>query len=109
LDRRGLDSAYYADEYLLYSHGSLADDFEHGSDPVPAKLGRKGKKLIVMTHHNPIDHKGDPLFETLQYEINGLGQQVMNVVGADFYCIGAMSTWRRSTIRTRTISAASTG
>jgi hypothetical protein len=51
----GLDSAYYSDELTLYMNGSL------GASPQVEFLkdqAQKGKKLIVLTHHNGLAEDG---------------------------------------------------
>jgi Calcineurin-like phosphoesterase len=52
----GLDSAYHSDEMQLYMHGSL------GTDDIQLKFLReqvaKGKKIIVLTHHNGLTQDG---------------------------------------------------
>jgi hypothetical protein len=55
----GLDSAYYADAEKLYSDGSLQQD---GGPTIQVDFLRaqvaKGKKLIVLTHHNGLSDDG---------------------------------------------------
>jgi hypothetical protein len=83
----GLDSAYYADKEQLYSDGALCGD---GAQPVQIQFLKqqvgKGKKLIVMTHHNPFNHQGDGS-QPYTYQINRLGQQVVDAVcaGVEFF------------------------
>ncbi len=58
----GLDSAYYSDELSLYRDGAL---FSNNSDPnnsvqlnfLKAQVA-KGKKIIVLTHHNGLSQDG---------------------------------------------------
>jgi len=74
----GLDSAYYADEESLYSPGSLYEE-EHQQVQMEflKKQVDKGKKLIVLTHHNPLDLQ-DHGQEPYTFEVNDLGHQVLD-------------------------------
>lgn len=69
----GLDSAYYSDPYKLYMDGSLSED---GGPRVQIDFlvtqARKGKKVIMLTHHNGLTQDG--LTET------NLWGQVMSAV-----------------------------
>jgi len=51
----GLDSAYYADEHSLYMDGSLGSSAQV---PFLQGLAKKGKKVIVLTHHNGLPEDG---------------------------------------------------
>jgi len=51
----GLDSAYYADELNLYVNGSLGSSAQ--VDFLKAQA-QKGKKVIVLTHHNGLSEDG---------------------------------------------------
>jgi Calcineurin-like phosphoesterase len=51
----GLDSAYYSDELTLYMNGSLGTGAQ--IDFLKAQA-QKGKKLIVLTHHNGLAEDG---------------------------------------------------
>jgi hypothetical protein len=51
----GLDSAYYADALALYMDGSLGNSAQL---PFLQGLANKGKKVIVMTHHNGLPENG---------------------------------------------------
>jgi hypothetical protein len=52
----GLDSAYNAGEMSLYMDGSLGHD--SAQLPFLRSLVKKGKKVMVMTHHNGFELKG---------------------------------------------------
>ena len=51
----GLDSAYYSDELTLYMNGSLGSSAQ--VDFLKAQA-QKGKKVIVLTHHNGLSEDG---------------------------------------------------
>jgi hypothetical protein len=51
----GLDSAYNADVLKLYMDGSLGDNAQL---PFLQGLARKGKKVIILTHHNGLPETG---------------------------------------------------
>ena len=51
----GLDSAYYADEHDLYMDGSLGSNAQSS---FLQDLAKKGKKVIVLTHHNGLPEDG---------------------------------------------------
>ena len=51
----GLDSAYYADEHSLYMDGSLGSNAQ---STFLQSLAQKGKKVIVLTHHNGLPENG---------------------------------------------------
>jgi hypothetical protein len=51
----GLDSAYNADVLKLYMDGSLGDNAQL---PFLRDLARKGKKVIILTHHNGLPENG---------------------------------------------------
>ena len=81
----GLDSAYYAEKELLYSPGTLC-----GGPDTAIQLtflrqqAAKGKTLIVLTHHNPLDLTGDGS-TPYTYTINKLGEQMLSVVPPGSY------------------------
>jgi hypothetical protein len=50
----GLDSAYYADELTLYMNGSLGT----GQVEFLKQQAQKGKKVILLTHHNGLAEDG---------------------------------------------------
>ena len=52
----GLDSAYYADVLGLYMNGTLGRD--NAQARLLAEVAKKGKKVIVLTHHNGISQDG---------------------------------------------------
>jgi hypothetical protein len=51
----GLDSAYNAEVLKLYMDGSLGDNAQL---PFLGSLAQKGKKVIVLTHHNGLPESG---------------------------------------------------
>jgi predicted phosphohydrolase len=51
----GLDSAYFADKEDLYMTANLNES----QIAFLEKIALKNKKVIVLTHHNPIDNAGD--------------------------------------------------
>jgi hypothetical protein len=55
----GLDSAYFSDEAGLYDHGALFDGTGNRAqvDFLEAQA-RKGKRIIVLTHHNGLSPDG---------------------------------------------------
>ncbi len=53
----GLDSAYAAPDFL-YQQGKLSDEQIAWLQAQLAEGEAKGKKSIVLTHHNPVDFKG---------------------------------------------------
>ena len=54
----GLDSAYFSPEAGLYMDGSLEPAWRQDSSDVPADQVAKGKKVIVLTHHNGLSEDG---------------------------------------------------
>jgi hypothetical protein len=63
----GLDSAYYSDEITLYMNGSLGSSAQ--VDFLKAQA-QKGKKVIVLTHHNGLSEDGS--------QPTGLWKEVMD-------------------------------
>lgn len=63
----GLDSAYYSDELTLYMNGSLGTGAQ--VDFLKAQA-QKGKKVILLTHHNGLEENGSA--------VTGLWKEVMN-------------------------------
>jgi hypothetical protein len=53
----GLDSAYNADVLKLYMDGSLGNNAQL---PFLRGLAQKGKKVIILTHHNGLPENGQP-------------------------------------------------
>jgi hypothetical protein len=72
----GLDSAYFADEYQMYREGSLFRDGK-GLEQVEFLKAQvaKGKKIILLTHHNGLAEDGSGKTE--------LWAQVMSVFPSD--------------------------
>jgi len=54
----GLDSAYFSDVKTLYLNGTLGKD--NAQIPFLQSIAAKGKKVIVLTHHNPVPIDGVP-------------------------------------------------
>jgi hypothetical protein len=52
----GLDSAYYSDVLKLYMNGTLGGD--NAQTQFLADIAKRGKKVIVLTHHNPLPLSG---------------------------------------------------
>jgi len=77
----GLDSAYYSDPYGLYMDGAL---YSSGGDPSKSpqvqliqQVVGKGKPVLVLSHHNPLNEDGSigsaPLRQQLSGACNGIG------------------------------------
>ncbi len=54
----GLDSAYHADVLKLYLNGTLGSN--NTQTAFLREVARRGKKVIVLTHHNGLPIGGDP-------------------------------------------------
>jgi hypothetical protein len=61
----GLDSAYYADVLTLYLNGTLGKA-DNTQTAFLREIAKRGKKVIVLTHHNPIPVNADPAAKPLQ-------------------------------------------
>ncbi|MFD2934664.1 metallophosphoesterase family protein [Spirosoma flavum] len=57
----GLDSAYYADAKTMYMTGAILDPAQQ---QLLQQAGTSGKKIMILTHHNPINEIG-----TIQNEL----------------------------------------
>jgi hypothetical protein len=53
----GLDSAYYSDVMQLYMNGTLGANLSQ--QEFLKQVAQKGKKVVVLTHHNPLPVNGD--------------------------------------------------
>jgi hypothetical protein len=60
----GLDSAYHSDAATLYMAGALGTD--SAQIPFLRDIARRGKKVIVLTHHNGLPQDGLPRDAPLQ-------------------------------------------
>ncbi|WP_263384448.1 metallophosphoesterase family protein [Granulicella arctica] len=60
----GLDSAYYSDVLTLYMNGTLGTG--NAQIAFLQEIAKKGKKVIVMTHHNGLPESGIPGAAPLQ-------------------------------------------
>jgi Calcineurin-like phosphoesterase len=67
----GLDSAYYADIFGLFMNGVVADP---GQTAFLKTCAATGKKVIVMTHHNPISTDGTRQYHLLTDVASALGR-----------------------------------
>ena len=54
----GLDTAYFADELKLYMDGTLGSN--NAQVPFLQAQARKGKKMVLLTHHNGLPENGMP-------------------------------------------------
>lgn len=67
----GLDSAYYADIFGLFMYGVVADP---GQTAFLKTCAATGKKVIVMSHHNPISTDGTRQYHLWTDVANALGR-----------------------------------
>jgi hypothetical protein len=69
----GLDSAYFSSEITLYMNGSLGKN--NNQIPFLQDCAKKGKKMILLTHHNGIPEEGgapNQLFNQVTAALSGL-------------------------------------
>lgn len=78
----GLDSAFYSDPYKLYMDGALWPEGTVAPAvqlPLIEEIAAKGKPIVLLTHHNPINEDGSPAPEValLQQWLSGFSGQQM--------------------------------
>ncbi len=54
----GLDSAYYASQSTMYMDGAITDQAQR---KLLQEAGKSGKRIMILTHHNPLTELGDKL------------------------------------------------
>jgi len=69
----GLDSAYFSDELHAYLDGSIGTAAQSQQVSFLQKVGAKGKKVMVLSHHNGLDEDGSAP--------TALWNQVMSALG----------------------------
>lgn len=67
----GLDSAYNAPQATMYLDGAITDPAQKN---LLHQAGISGKKIMILTHHNPLNEPGDQLNKLWTDVVSGLGR-----------------------------------